>query len=170
LACKPLEVGNHGANKLLAPWVLRSECSCKEIEEIASFVGSFLLICRRRCQRVSFQFVLPKAQGLLDRFHVRHQPSKFGSLLGSHSAMLIQVDRFLGHDRSARRVRYSALSCKRRMSSFAVPLLIQFENHADDNPSRSSIAKADSLGKSLVAERLTPRPAPSPRKQLGDGV
>jgi hypothetical protein len=41
---------------------------------------------------------LSKAQGLLVGFHVRQQPAKLGSLLGSHAAVLIQVDRFLGHD------------------------------------------------------------------------
>jgi hypothetical protein len=59
--------------------------------------GSFVPICRRRRQQVRFQFGLPKAQRLLVRFDVRQQATKLGRLLGSHAAMLIQVDRFFGH-------------------------------------------------------------------------
>ena len=45
---------------------------------------------------MTFQFVLPKAQGLLVSLDVRPQPAQIGGLLRGHPATLIQINRLLG--------------------------------------------------------------------------
>ena len=97
---KALEVGKHRGNQLLLARILRRERCRKEIEEIAGFFGSLMPIRRRGRKQVGFQFVLPEAQCLLVRLHVRQEPPKLGRLLCGHPAMLIEVDGIVGHDRA----------------------------------------------------------------------
>jgi hypothetical protein len=48
---------------------------------------------------VSFQFILPKGQGILVRLPVGRQPAQISGLLRSHPAALIEIDRLLRHQR-----------------------------------------------------------------------
>jgi hypothetical protein len=68
---KPLEIGKHGRDQFLPARVLSSECRPKEIEQVAGLFRRFMPTRCRRRQEVRFQFILPKAQCLLVRFHVR---------------------------------------------------------------------------------------------------
>jgi hypothetical protein len=51
---------------------------------------------------VSFEFVLSKAQSLLVGLHNRQQPAEIGGLLRRHPAILLEIDRLLGHRCMAR--------------------------------------------------------------------
>ena len=81
-----LEIIDHGGNQLLSTRVLCVKGSGKKIEKIARLLGSFMPIRSRRCKQVSFQLILPKAQGLRVGFDVCQQAPQIGGLLSGHAA------------------------------------------------------------------------------------
>jgi hypothetical protein len=87
----------------LSARILRGDCRRKEIEKIPGFFRSFMPIRCRRRQQVGFQFVLPNAQRLLVRLYIRQEPPQLGRLLRCHPAVLIEINRFVGHGSTARR-------------------------------------------------------------------
>src|SRR5690242_5585462 len=91
-ACKPGEIGEHGSDQLLSTRVLRGSRGGKQIQQVASFVGSFLPIRRRRRQQLRFQFLLPETEYFLVSLNVSEKSAELGGLLGGHAAMLIQID------------------------------------------------------------------------------
>jgi hypothetical protein len=96
---QPLKIVEDRGNQLLPAGIVCGQRRSKEIEEIARFLGRFRPIRSRRRDELSFQFVLPKAQGLLVGFYVCEQPAEVGGLLSGHPPMLVQIDRLFRHVR-----------------------------------------------------------------------
>src|SRR4029077_7565559 len=117
-ARKAREVGENRGNQCLSSRIMRRERRRKEVEEVTGLFSRFLPICRGRGQQVGFQFGLPKAQFFFVRLDIRQEPAQLGRFLRGHAAMLVEVDRLIGHDRALRRVSgYFSLSYSRRISS-----------------------------------------------------
>jgi hypothetical protein len=86
---EPLEVVEDSGNQLLSARILCGQGSGKKVEKVARLLGGLAPIRSRGCDQVSFQFILPKAQGSLIGLHVGQEPAQIGGLLSGHPAMLI---------------------------------------------------------------------------------
>jgi hypothetical protein len=60
-------------------------------------------IRRSSGDHLALQLLLPEAQRLFVDFHLRTKPTKVRGLLGGHSAVLFQIDRFVCHGAAASR-------------------------------------------------------------------
>jgi hypothetical protein len=82
--------------------VLSAGGSRKQGQQIAHLVRSLFPIGRRGRYQLHFQCILRLAQRAFVGGDLSEEPTKVGCLLRSHSAMLVEIDRFVCHGPGSR--------------------------------------------------------------------
>ena len=95
---QPGEIVEHGLDQYFPTGILSAGSSLKQGQQIAHLIRGFFPIGCRSGDQLRFQRVLRRAQRPFIGGDLCEEATKISGLLRGHSAMLVELDRFVCHD------------------------------------------------------------------------